>query len=61
MTIIEFPVEKMEVLAQTADCELFDWCSDKIELGLDPLFLVGILQYNIHYIMTDMIEEEYEY
>jgi hypothetical protein len=58
MDVIEFPVDKMEVLAETADCELSDWCFDKIELGLDPVFLVGILQHNIHYILTDMIEEE---
>jgi len=59
MSVVEFPVNKMENLAEAADCELYDWCSDKIELGIDPLFLVGILQYNIHHILTDMVEEEY--
>ena len=56
--IIEFPVSNMAALAEEADCELTEWCADKVEQGLHPVYLVGILQYMIHYILTDMIEEE---
>jgi len=58
MSIVEFPVNKMVALAETADCELTEWCLEKIEQGLDPVYLVGILQYQMHYILTDMIEEK---
>jgi len=56
--IIDFPVSNMQAIAETADCELTEWCLEKIEQGLDPVYLVGILQYQMQYILTDMIEEE---
>jgi len=58
MTVVEFPVNKMDALAELADSELNDWCVEKVEQGLDPVYLVGILQYNVHYMLANMIEEE---
>jgi hypothetical protein len=58
MTIVEFPVNKMDSIAEQADAELYEWCLEKIEQGLDPVYLVGILQYNAHYMLTNMVEEE---
>ena len=58
MTIVEFPVNKMDALAELADSELNDWCVEKVEQGLDPVYLVGILQYNAHYMLANMVEEE---
>ena len=58
MTVVEFPVNKMDALAELADSELNDWCVEKVEQGLDPVYLVGILQYNAHYMLTNMVEEE---
>ena len=58
MTVVEFPVNKMDALAELADSELNEWCVEKVEQGLDPVYLVGILQYNAHYMLANMIEEE---
>ena len=58
MSVVEFPVNKMDALAELADSELNEWCVEKVEQGLDPVYLVGILQYNTHYILANMIEEE---
>lgn len=58
MTVVEFPVNKMDALAELADSELNDWCVEKVEQGLDPVYLVGILQYNAHYMLANMVEEE---
>lgn len=58
MTVVEFPVNKMDAIAELADSELNDWCVEKVEQGLDPVYLVGILQYNVHYMLANMIEEE---
>ncbi len=58
MTVVEFPVNKMDALAELADSELNDWCVEKVEQGLDPVYLIGILQYNAHYMLTNMVEEE---
>jgi len=58
MTVVEFPVNKMDALAELADSELNEWCVEKVEQGLDPVYLVGILQYNVHYMLANMIEEE---
>jgi len=58
MSVVEFPVNKMDALAELADSELNDWCVEKVEQGLDPVYLVGILQYNVHYMLANMIEEE---
>ena len=58
MTVVEFPINKMDALAELADSELNDWCVEKVEQGLDPVYLVGILQYNAHYMLTNMVEEE---
>jgi hypothetical protein len=58
MTVVEFPVNKMDALAELADSELNDWCVEKVEQGLDPVYLVGILQYNVHYMLANMVEEE---
>ena len=58
MAVIEFPVNKMDALAELADSELNEWCVEKVEQGLDPVYLVGILQYNVHYMLANMIEEE---
>jgi hypothetical protein len=58
MTVLEFPVNKMDALAELADSELNDWCVEKVEQGLDPVYLVGILQYNVHYMLANMVEEE---
>jgi hypothetical protein len=48
----------MDSIAEQADAELYEWCLEKIEQGLDPVYLVGILQYNAHYMLTNMVEEE---
>ncbi len=58
MTVVEFPINKMDALAELADSELNEWCVEKVEQGLDPVYLVGILQYNAHYMLTNMVEEE---
>ena len=58
MTVVEFPVNKMDALAELADSELNEWCVEKVEQGLDPVYLVGILQYNAHYMLANMVEEE---
>ena len=58
MTVLEFPVNKMDALAELADSELNEWCVEKVEQGLDPVYLVGILQYNVHYMLANMVEEE---
>ena len=58
MTVVEFPVNKMDALAELADSELNNWCVEKVEQGLDPVYLVGILQYNVHYMLANMVEEE---
>jgi hypothetical protein len=58
MTVVEFPVNKMDALAELADSELNEWCVEKVEQGLDPVYLVGILQYNVHYMLANMVEEE---
>ncbi len=58
MTVVEFPINKMDALAELADSELNDWCVEKVEQGLDPVYLVGILQYNVHYMLANMVEEE---
>jgi len=58
MTVVEFPVNKMDALAELADSEVNDWCIEKVEQGLDPVYLVGILQYNVHYMLANMVEEE---
>jgi len=58
MSVVEFPVNKMDALAELADSELNEWCVEKVEQGLDPVYLVGILQYNAHYMLANMIEEE---
>jgi len=58
MSVVEFPVNKMDALAELADSELNDWCVEKVEQGLDPVYLVGILQYNVHYMLANMVEEE---
>ena len=58
MTVGEFPVNKMDALAELADSELNEWCVEKVEQGLDPVYLVGILQYNVHYMLANMVEEE---
>ena len=58
MSVVEFPVNKMDALAELADSELNDWCVEKVEQGLDPVYLVGILQYNAHYMLANMVEEE---
>ncbi len=58
MTVVEFPINKMDALAELADSELNEWCVEKVEQGLDPVYLVGILQYNVHYMLTNMVEEE---
>ena len=58
MSVVEFPVNKMDALAELADSELNAWCVEKVEQGLDPVYLVGILQYNVHYMLANMVEEE---
>jgi len=58
MSVVEFPVNKMDALAELADSELNEWCVEKVEQGLDPVYLVGILQYNVHYMLANMVEEE---
>jgi hypothetical protein len=58
MTVVEFPINKMDALAELADSELNEWCVEKVEQGLDPVYLVGILQYNVHYMLANMVEEE---
>jgi len=58
MSVVEFPINKMDALAELADSELNDWCVEKVEQGLDPVYLVGILQYNVHYMLANMVEEE---
>ena len=58
MTVVEFPVNKMDALAELADSELNEWCVEKVEQGLDPGYLVGILQYNVHYMLANMVGEE---
>ena len=58
MSVVEFPVNKMDALAELADSELNEWCVEKVEQGLDPVYLVGILQYNAHYMLANMVEEE---
>jgi hypothetical protein len=58
MTIVEFPVNKMDSIAEQADAELYEWCLEKIEQGLDPVYLSGVLQYNSAYLLSSMIEEE---
>jgi len=55
MSVVEFPVNKMDALAELADSELNEWCVEKVEQGLDPVYLVGILQYNAHYMLANMI------
>jgi len=58
MSVVEFPINKMDALAELADSELNEWCVEKVEQGLDPVYLVGILQYNVHYMLANMVEEE---
>ena len=58
MSVVEFPINKMDALAELADSELNEWCVKKVEQGLDPVYLVGILQYNVHYMLANMVEEE---
>ena len=58
MEVIEFPINKMDAIAEQADAELYEWCLEKMEQGLDPVYLSGVLQYNSVYLLSSMIEEE---
>ena len=58
MEVIDFPINKMDSIAEQADAELYEWCLKKIEQGLDPVYLSGVLQYNSAYLLSSMIEEE---
>jgi hypothetical protein len=58
MKVIDFPLNKMDSVAEAADVELYEWCVDKMEQGLDPVYLSGILQYNSVFLLSSLIEEE---
>jgi hypothetical protein len=48
----------MDSIAEQADAELYEWCLEKMQQGLDPVYLSGVLQYNSVYLLSSMIEEE---
>ena len=58
MEVIEFPINKMDSIAEQADAELYEWCLEKMQQGLDPVYLSGVLQYNSAYLLSSIIEEE---
>jgi hypothetical protein len=58
MKVIDFPLNKMDSVAEAADVELSEWCAEKIDQGLDPIYLSGILQYNSVFLLSSLIEEE---
>jgi hypothetical protein len=61
--VIEFPpqsVEGLEDFAIEVELELDTLCAGLMEQGIPPIYLVGMLQSQIHYILAALQEEDEE-
>lgn len=59
--VVKFPDNSMlriNGLAEEADQELTQWCFHRLEQGIPPLHLVGILQYNMQIVMSSIGDED---